>query len=60
MAYPEELDGSIDHGVRRYFHDDITVVVLFMYPALIGKRLYGGPLLSLRGGGGTSMFAPKS
>ncbi|KQK11829.1 probable protein phosphatase 2C 60 [Brachypodium distachyon] len=53
---------KIERGVRRHFHDDITVVVLFMDPGLTGRRLYGGPLLSLRGGGGggTSTLAQKS
>ncbi|VAH70499.1 unnamed protein product [Triticum turgidum subsp. durum] len=32
---------KIDRGVRRHFHDDITVVVLFMDPALVSRRLYG-------------------
>ncbi|KAF7033964.1 hypothetical protein CFC21_045026 [Triticum aestivum] len=50
---------KIDRGVRRHFHDDITVVVLFLDPALISRRLYGGPLLSLRGGGSTPTFAQK-
>uniref|UniRef100_A0A0D9VAZ3 protein-serine/threonine phosphatase n=1 Tax=Leersia perrieri TaxID=77586 RepID=A0A0D9VAZ3_9ORYZ len=44
---------KIDRGVRRHFHDDITVVVLFLDSALVGKRFYGGPLLSLRGGDDT-------
>ncbi|KAL5223290.1 hypothetical protein ABZP36_028003 [Zizania latifolia] len=50
---------KIDRRVRRHFHDDITVVVLFLDSALVGKRFYGGPLLSLRGGDGASTLAQK-
>jgi pyruvate dehydrogenase phosphatase len=50
---------KIDRGVRRHFHDDITVVVLFLDSALVGKRFYGGPLLSLRGGDGASTLTQK-
>uniref|UniRef100_J3L8E7 protein-serine/threonine phosphatase n=1 Tax=Oryza brachyantha TaxID=4533 RepID=J3L8E7_ORYBR len=49
---------KIDRGVRRHFHDDITVV-LFLDSALVGKIFYGGPLLSLRGGDGASTLAQK-
>ncbi|WCJ19432.1 Protein phosphatase 2C family protein [Euphorbia peplus] len=42
---------KIDRGVRRHFHDDITVVVLFLDSHLI-SRCSRGPLISIRGGGG--------
>lgn len=42
---------KIDRGIRRHFHDDITVVVLFLDPLLIGKSLSQGPVLSLKGSG---------
>lgn len=42
---------KIERGVRRHFHDDITVIVLFLDPTLISKNFYHGPVLSLRGGG---------
>lgn len=46
---------KIDRGVRRHFHDDITVVVLFVDPGLLsrasGSLRGGGPTLSMRGGG---------
>ena len=41
---------KIDRGVRRHFHDDITVIVLFLDPALVSKSSYNGPIVSLRGG----------
>ncbi|KAH7677850.1 pyruvate dehydrogenase phosphatase protein [Dioscorea alata] len=41
---------KIDRGVRRHFHDDITVIVLFLDPALVSKSSYSGPIVSLRGG----------
>ncbi|KAF2295877.1 hypothetical protein GH714_034785 [Hevea brasiliensis] len=44
---------KIDRGVRRHFHDDITVIVLFLDSHLIGSSSCQGPLLSIRGGGGT-------
>ncbi|CAI9282384.1 unnamed protein product [Lactuca saligna] len=43
---------KIDRGVRRHFHDDITVVVLFLDSSLVSKASSkGGPTVSLRGGG---------
>lgn len=45
---------KIDRGVRRHFHDDITVVVLFLDSHLIRRSSWRGPLLSVRGGGGPS------
>ncbi|KAM3698185.1 hypothetical protein ACB098_06G170000 [Castanea mollissima] len=43
---------KIDRGVRRHFHDDITVIVLFLDSHLISRSSWHGPLLSVRGGGG--------
>lgn len=40
---------KIDRGVRRHFHDDITVVVVFL--DLNPVSSWKGPTLSLRGGG---------
>ncbi|CAH9105847.1 unnamed protein product [Cuscuta europaea] len=43
---------KIDRGVRRHFHDDITVVVLFMDPNLVSRASsLKGPTISVRGGG---------
>ncbi|KAM0942463.1 putative protein-serine/threonine phosphatase [Dioscorea sansibarensis] len=43
---------KIDRGVRRHFHDDITVVVLFLDANLISRAsTCKGQTLSLRGGG---------
>lgn len=39
---------KIDRGVRRHFHDDITVIVVFLDSNLVSSR---GPTLSVRGGG---------
>ncbi|KAJ8470438.1 hypothetical protein OPV22_024781 [Ensete ventricosum] len=38
---------KIDRGVRRHFHDDITVIVIF----LDSNSSHRGPALSVRGGG---------
>ncbi|CAL9007873.1 unnamed protein product [Prunus brigantina] len=43
---------KIDRGVRRHFHDDITVVVLFLDSHLVSRSCWHGPLLSVKGGGG--------
>lgn len=43
---------KIDRGVRRHFHDDITVVVLFLDSHLISRSYWRGPMVSIRGGGG--------
>ncbi|XP_022745155.1 probable protein phosphatase 2C 38 isoform X1 [Durio zibethinus] len=45
---------KIDRGVRRHFHDDITVIVLFLDSHLISRSSWHGPLLSIQGGGGVS------
>ncbi|XP_006649361.1 probable protein phosphatase 2C 28 [Oryza brachyantha] len=43
---------KIDRGVRRHFHDDITVVVIFLDSNAISKANWSrGPSVSLRGGG---------
>jgi pyruvate dehydrogenase phosphatase len=43
---------KIDRGVRRHFHDDITVVVLFLDQTPMSKPSWNkGPTLSLKGGG---------
>ncbi|KAI3699336.1 hypothetical protein L2E82_43578 [Cichorium intybus] len=43
---------KIERGVRRHFHDDITVVVVFLDSNLVSKASSSkGPTLSLRGGG---------
>ncbi|RWR92106.1 Protein phosphatase 2C PP2C-like domain-containing protein [Cinnamomum micranthum f. kanehirae] len=41
---------KIDRGVRRHFHDDITVIVLFLNSQLNNKSSCLGPTLSIRGG----------
>lgn len=42
---------KIDRGVRRHFHDDITVVVVFIDPHSINRSLLHTPPISIRGGG---------
>ncbi|GAB4836507.1 hypothetical protein Ancab_001419 [Ancistrocladus abbreviatus] len=42
---------KIDRGIRRHFHDDITVIVLFLDFHLISHSHCRGPLLSIRGAG---------
>lgn len=42
---------KIVRGVRRHFHDDITVIVLFLDSHLINRSSYQGPFLSIKGGG---------
>ncbi|KAL6603473.1 hypothetical protein ACP70R_043834 [Stipagrostis hirtigluma subsp. patula] len=42
---------KIDRGVRRHFHDDITVIVVFLDSSLVSRASTLGPALSLRGGG---------
>ncbi|KAF5729548.1 serine/threonine protein phosphatase 2C [Tripterygium wilfordii] len=44
----------IDRGVRRHFHDDITVIVLFLDSNLISRSSWRGPLLSIKAGSGIS------
>ncbi|KAF5196473.1 phosphatase 2C, partial [Thalictrum thalictroides] len=44
---------KIDRGVRRHFHDDITVIILFLYSRLISKNSARRSSLSIRGWGGT-------
>lgn len=43
---------KIDRGVRRHFHDDITVVVIFLDSNLVSRAsTVTGPPVSLRGAG---------
>eukprot|EP00258_Populus_trichocarpa_P045962 XP_024461981.1 probable protein phosphatase 2C 38 isoform X2 [Populus trichocarpa] len=44
----------IDRGVRRHFHDDITVIVLFLDSNLVSRSSFRGPLISIKGGCGVS------
>ncbi|KAJ0044616.1 hypothetical protein Pint_06158 [Pistacia integerrima] len=43
---------KIDRGVRRHFHDDITVIVLFLNSYMISRSSWDGPLLSIKGASG--------
>jgi pyruvate dehydrogenase phosphatase len=43
---------KIDRGIRRHFHDDITVIVVFLDGSLVSRAsAHRGPALSLRGRG---------
>lgn len=42
---------KIDRGIRRHFHDDISVIVLYLDHVLIRKSNSSGPTISLRGVG---------
>ncbi|KNA12910.1 hypothetical protein SOVF_122140 [Spinacia oleracea] len=46
---------KIDRGVRRHFHDDITVIVVFLDSNLVSRATSGskGPQVSVRGAGVT-------
>ncbi|GAB2279414.1 hypothetical protein Dimus_014056 [Dionaea muscipula] len=49
---------KIEQGVRRHFHDDITVIVVFLDSNLVSRSSsVKGPTLSLRGGG---TLAPRA
>ncbi|XP_019426657.1 PREDICTED: probable protein phosphatase 2C 38 [Lupinus angustifolius] len=43
---------KIDRGVRRHFHDDITVIVLFLNSHIISRSILRGPIVSIKGAGG--------
>ena len=43
---------KIDRGVRRHFHDDITVIILFLDTHMISRSRSHGHLLSIKGGCG--------
>ncbi|KAF2617797.1 hypothetical protein F2Q68_00041545 [Brassica cretica] len=44
---------KIERGIRRHFHDDITVIVVFLHSASFGIRtpvsVRGGGVLALAG-----------
>ena len=43
---------KIDRGVRRHFHDDITVIVMYLDSNLVSRASTGKfPSVSIRGGG---------
>lgn len=39
---------KVGKGIRRFFHDDVTVVVVFLDHELLGKKMQA-PELSVRG-----------
>ncbi|KAI3687927.1 hypothetical protein L1987_81632 [Smallanthus sonchifolius] len=43
---------KIDRGVRRHFHDDLTVVVMFLDPPLTNRASARASVLSIKGGRG--------
>lgn len=47
----------IGRGVRRHFHDDITVIVLFLDSNLISSSSLRGPVVSIKAGGFTCQDA---
>ncbi|GAB2218066.1 hypothetical protein Droror1_Dr00001283 [Drosera rotundifolia] len=50
---------KIDKGVRRHFHDDITVIVLFLHSNIVSKATTAkGPQASLKGGGSMHHATP--
>jgi pyruvate dehydrogenase phosphatase len=42
---------KIEQGTRRHFHDDITVIVVFLNHKLIDNSSLWGSSLSIKGGG---------
>ncbi|WOG96198.1 hypothetical protein DCAR_0415531 [Daucus carota subsp. sativus] len=46
---------KVDRGVRRHFHDDITVIVVFLDSNFISRSSSNGPMVSVRGGGNSSI-----
>ena len=42
---------KIDRGVRRHFHDDITVIMVFFDSNATATAAWSRPTVSLRGGG---------
>lgn len=51
---------KIDRGVRRHFHDDITVVVVFLDSHTISGRPSRGKPVSIRGGRGVGPPSPRA
>lgn len=49
MRYSDLI--KIDRGVRRHFHDDITVLVVFLDNALASSSYHRSPAVSLRAAG---------
>ena len=45
---------KIEQGVRRHFHDDITVIVVFLNHKLIDNSSLLASPLSIKGGGSAS------
>ncbi|CAH9096183.1 unnamed protein product [Cuscuta europaea] len=47
---------KIERGVRRHFHDDITVVVVYLDPVSISKKPTHSPTLSVKSGAGSPHY----
>lgn len=48
---------KIDGGVRRHFHDDITVIVVYLDPNLVDRSFNCSSTFSIRGGLNNSFSA---
>ncbi|CAN1338630.1 Probable protein phosphatase 2C 38 [Linum perenne] len=51
---------KIDRGLRRHFHDDITVIVLFLDSHMISRSSCRSLRISIRGGGGVPRYRTKT
>lgn len=45
---------KIDRGVRRHFHDDITVIVVFLDSHLMNRVPSRGTTCNIKAGGGVT------
>ena len=45
---------KIDRGVRRHFHDDITVIVVFLDPPMMNRKSSRGTTCSIKAGRGVA------
>lgn len=45
---------KIDRGVRRHFHDDITVIVVFLDPPMMNRISSRGTTCSIKASGGVT------
>lgn len=52
---------KIDRGIRRHFHDDITVIVVFLDSNIVScASLARGPIVSLKVGGASLLLKTQA